>query len=108
MLMLIVLIVLIFVRIMMTHTIIVNSKIWNKRWLKIDAKVCDRCGTTYRFFMPTKVVDSAGQVVIEDPFLKKYDIIQKPDLCMDCQKQLNTILNDFFHVRKVPYDPLQR
>jgi hypothetical protein len=46
--------------------------------------------------MLNKVVDSAGQVVIEDPFLKKYDIRQKPDLCMDCQKQLNTILDDFF------------
>lgn len=76
--------------------------------VKIDAKVCDRCGTTYRFIMLNKVVDSAGQVVIEDPFLKKYDIRQKPDLCMDCQKQLNTILDDFFHVRNIPYDPLQR
>lgn len=76
--------------------------------VKIDAKVCDRCGTTYRFFMLNKVVDSAGRVVIEDPFLKKYDIIQKPDLCVDCQNKLNTILDDFFMRRVLPPDPLQR
>ena len=77
--------------------------------VKIDAKVCDRCGKTYRYIMLNKVVDSAGRVVIEDPFLKKYDIMQKPDLCVDCQNKLNTILDDFFHERGVlPPDPLQR
>lgn len=75
--------------------------------VKIDAKICDKCGTTYKNVMLHKVVDGAGRIVTNGDCNKKYTIKQKPDLCDDCQKQLNTILDKFFHIGNLPYDPLK-
>lgn len=75
--------------------------------VKIDAKICDKCGTTYKIVVLPKVVDGAGRIVTKGDCNKKYTIKQKPDLCDDCQKQLNTILDEFFHTRELPPDPLR-
>lgn len=73
--------------------------------VKIDAKKCDRCG---KFYIFGNEINSINRAIMDEMSQSnKFTINQYPDLCDDCQKQLNTLLNEFFHIRELPPDPLR-